>query len=760
MRAASSNRGWLRQAAVWGHMLGKTVLPGDEELGKKDDDHKPGAAPRIPLCAFLSAPRRWRRRRILLAVAALYLLYLFVRNIPDLGEANGRRPGYGSGRPIVPMTNDDYNQAYDAEPSGAPPGTKAPKAGQPAPQTYAGPIKFYRLASSLHAASHTGGYHYTNRNVLFAMSGLKSASALLPMACEMARWSRSYVHAAFMGRQDIPLADLLEINGIDKVKCPAIWHDARADFTEYSTDARHESSVMAALGHIHSFLHPQVAIVDGGGSEDFSFARGMRARTKALGMPLVEIPKDGWESLMWATRLDAGSLHSWHLPSVDIIIQVPPESSSVIGLLKSIRTADYSGFQAPRLTIELPAEMDDSVKQYLENFKWPLHDRPTGNHVSIRRRIANQRATQEESAVRFLELFYPTSTTNSHVLLLSPQTQLSAQYYQYLMYTLLEYRYSSFGEDDSANLMGVSLELPSVLPDGKTKLKPPKPADMHTSRYQELFPETPSTQFLWQAPNSHATLFFGDKWAELHSYLSNRVAKHYQSPKAAARRKLVSETLPSWTEYMLEFMRARGYSLFYPGKTSSESLVTVHNELYHAPEEFLPRTTSAPGGGEMAPPRLPDEPFLRGEEAAPRPTNVEAPVLGHSRPLHVALPFEGDLPEIAHLPYLLHSGRMVPHANVSSIAAAYADRFREVIGGCKMPAGKHRRVLPGSARDLFCFGDEDEKEWEDDAVETFAADVVDDYRASMDKGEASPAPSVRSRTMQRTVAAPTTAIEG
>ena len=36
-----------------------------------------------------------------------------------------------------------------------------------------------------------------------------------------------------MGREDIPVDDLLEINGIDKVKCPAVWHDARPDYMEY-----------------------------------------------------------------------------------------------------------------------------------------------------------------------------------------------------------------------------------------------------------------------------------------------------------------------------------------------------------------------------------------------------------------------------------------------------------------------------------------------------------------------------------------------
>ncbi|KAF2788880.1 hypothetical protein K505DRAFT_328622 [Melanomma pulvis-pyrius CBS 109.77] len=689
-------------------MLGKTILPSDEERGKKDDDHRRRSTTQIPTWGFLKTPLRWRRRRILLTVVGMYLVYLVIHNIP-----NGIVALQGQGRTTVPV---DEN----VETFGPPPGTSAPTDGGPLSHTYAGPVKFYRLSTSLHGASHTQGFYALNRNVLFAISNLKSAATLLPMICEMSKWSRNWVHAAFMGREDIPLQDLLEINGVDKEKCPVMWHDARPDYSEYSTDARAESSVMSAMMHIQTFIHPQVVIMDDAASEDVFFTKAIRAKTRALGIPLIEVPKDRWEHLMWITRLDAGSLKSWHLPTVDIIIQVPSGASGgLMRLLKSIKNADYSGSKPPQLTIELPADIDSSVKQYLETFKWPPNENNplATSQLTIRRRITNQRATQEDTAVRFLELFYPTSTTNSHVLLLSPQAELSPVYYQYLKNALLEYKYSSYGEEDSTNVMGISLELPPSLLDGKSKLIPPKPADMHTSRYTKLFPNAPSSQFLWQAPNSHAALFFADKWAELHSFLSNRIAKHHQTPRTPARPKLVSETFPSWMEYLLELMRARGYSLYYPGTTGAASLVTIHNELYHPPEEFLPPSSTNPDQSAEPPPKTPDEPFLRGDETSLPPKNDESPVISASRPLHVALPFEGDLPEIPHLPRLLYNGERVHPRNVSGIASSYADRFRETVGGCKIPKGKQRVVEPGNTKDLFCFGDEDEDDWEDEVVE-------------------------------------------
>jgi hypothetical protein len=353
-----------------------------------------------------------------------------------------------------------------------------------------------------------------------------------------------------------------------------------------------------------------------------------------------------------------------------------------------------------------------------------LTNAQTGSGLTIYRRIANPRATQEDAAIRFLELFYPTSTDRSHVLLLSPHAQVSPLFFHYIKYAVLEYKHSTFGVEDNINLMGISLELPSLLLDGETKLTPPSIRDMHTDRYKKIYPEIPSAPFLWQAPNSHATLFFGNKWAELHSFLSSRVVKHQQTSKSAPRAKLVSETLPAWTEYVLELMRARGYSLLYPA-ASTEAFVTIHNDLYRAPEEFsTPQKSTAESG---APTDTNDELFLRGDVPPRPPKTPETPLIPNSRPLHLALPFEGDLPEIPHLPQMLYNGFLVNVANASIVADTFANQFREEVGGCKLPKGKHRKVFPGEAKDLFCFGDEDENDWEDDiGLGVFRVEAVDE----------------------------------
>jgi hypothetical protein len=489
---------------------------------------------------------------------------------------------------------------------------------------------------------------------------------------------------------------------------------------------RAESAVQGALSHINSFLHPQAAFIHDPALEDALFVRAMRTKTSALHIPLIHVPKDKLDDFMWVTRLDAGSLRHWHDPVIDILIQVPPDSSSVLRLLKSIKDADYSGLNPPRITIELPAGLDASVKKHIEGFKWPPNgdQYSAGGGLTIRRRIANHGDGQEASAIRLLELFYPASTANSHVLLLSSQAQVARQYYHFVRYALLEYKYSAFGAYSRGELMGISLELPSKLLDNNAKLDPPSVSDMHTDRYEKLYPTVKSAPFMWQAPNSHASLIFGDKWAELHSYLGNRVVKHHNTVKRVSRPKLVSETLPAWAEYMLEFMRARGYSLLYPA-IMPDALVTTHNELYHAPEEFSVRPATT---NEQTRTPEKDEAFVRTEEPLRMPGNAERPILADAMPLHQALPFGGDLPEIPHLPRLLYNGQHIDVANVSTIAQAYADEFREEIGGCQKVQGKHRRRVEGEAGDLFCFGHESKEDWEEDETretEMFNAPIDD-----------------------------------
>lgn len=697
------------------------IFPTDEELGKRDDDYVSGSK---ATKTWRNVPYNYRRRRVAVVIGAVCLVWLL------LHVFSRPEPGY---------------EAYDAtnirrpiRPKGPPPKVMDDMDEVAAQHYYTGHIKFFELGSSLHELTNTNGLRAKNRNVLFAASDLKSVSSLIPLACEMAKWNRNYVHFAIMGRYDIQLDDILEVNGVDREGCAVYWHDARPDYVTYSSDVRAEAVVMAAMGHIQTFMHPQVAIMGDSLREDQFFVRGMRKKTEEQSLPVIEIPTGRADSLEWLTRLDSGSLRSWHAPSVDILIHAQQHSSgSLIRLLQSIQAADYSGLTPPRITVELPADIDPASVWFLERMVWPPAPKdpivkPHQNSLAIRHRIPDQQASSEEAPIRFLESFYP--SLGSHVLLLAPNAQLSPLYYQYLMFHLLEYRYSAYAGTNNDHLLGLSLEVPSHYLNGTTEFAPPTTSDMRVDKYKQGHADA-TVPFTWQAPNSNAALYFGDKWAEIHSFLTNRLRAFRLQSAPVPRPRTIHESLPSWLEYFLELMRARGYALHYPAGPADSAaaphyhaLVSVHNELYQPPEEMLAAMAAKRDASDDTPPdTLPDDvdtsssPFLTGSPAAALtpPLHLE-PALAADTPLHQMLPFDADPPELRALPALSHRGELVEEAGVEAAAREVTRKFRGTIGGCGADrverAGRRRVVRKGGAGDLFCLGDE---EWEvvEDGVE-------------------------------------------
>ncbi|KAK4693729.1 hypothetical protein P7C71_g3732, partial [Lecanoromycetidae sp. Uapishka_2] len=311
---------------------------GDEELGKKNDDHRPvnGAAKSTTWSARKTTPA-FRKRRIIYGICALLFIYVFVQNIPtDLGPSPRFSPG-----PHI-------NQGEKLPPGSSDPPTKKPRK-PPTPSEaeehyHDGPIKFYLLASSLHSVARLGGQHESNKNVLFAASNLKSVSEIIPLACEMARWDRNDVHFAVMGRDDMEMQEIKKLNGAEE-DCNVHWHgkgrllsfwkyklsqilDARPDYSRWSSDFRMEVSVTASLEHIQTFIHPQVILVDDPSREDAFFTTAIRSKAMEIGKSVIELPSDSTESMMWITRLDSESLAADEDSIVTIhdeLYQVPEE---------------------------------------------------------------------------------------------------------------------------------------------------------------------------------------------------------------------------------------------------------------------------------------------------------------------------------------------------------------------------------------------------------------------------------------------------
>jgi hypothetical protein len=465
-----------------------------------------------------------------------------------------------------------------------------------------------------------------------------------------------------------------------------------------------EVSSSAAFNHINNFVHPQATFIDASGEEDLWFTKGVKQRARAVDRTVIDLPASAEQNLMWITLLDSSSLSgkksfnpernlltlpAWNKVSVDIIVHAQASASgSLMRLLDSLKKADFFSSAPPRVTIELPHVIEQSTKSYLEKFSWPPRADPnTGSLLTLHHRIPQKDLTPDENAIRMLESFWPADPFSSHVLVLSPQSDLSPLFFHYLKYAILEYRHSASTTATDANLLGISLDLPSTYLNDTTKFDPPLKTTTKNDVAEIITP------FLWQAPNSNAQLYFGDKWVELHEFVAQLFASPSPLPK-----KLVSKAYPSWLEHVLKLVRARGYWTIYPNFPNHDSLSTLHTDLYKPPEEYSQD--------------IKEEEAHKGELTADpaehkKIKNAETSLI--KTPLLSILPNNGVLPAITDMPLLSWDGQHSTMDSYWQSALSYVLEFKQNIGGCGPEAPEKPRYAQ-SAADLFCFNDPPPKE--------------------------------------------------
>jgi hypothetical protein len=523
---------------------------------------------------------------------------------------------------------------------------------------------------------------------------------------------------AVLGRNALSIPEILSVNGFKQQDCHVMFHDGRADFAEYSTAKRAELSTLAAFKQINEFVNPQAIVVDGGKQEESFFTTVMRQRAEDYAKTLIAIPEKRYDDFLWMTRLDADSLENWFKPTIDILVQAPRKSSgSLIRLLKSLKTADYSGLKAPRLVVELPPVVEPFATQWLNGLTWPPSESEPvsqSNMLTLNHRISSRLLTGDQSALRFVESFYPSDPRFHHVLVLSSQAELSPLFFQYLYYSVLQYRHSEKWWE-AGDIMGVSLDRPSTLIDGKSTLQAPTVNDMRESATVNAKAADPKANapFLYQTSSLGATLVFGDKWATFHDFLQRRL-EATQRDLAKPQKKLVSAGEPAWSEYLLELTRARGWSILHPADT----LVTLHDELAQVPEEFLrppPKSAKATPSKKSGSKASEEKQAFLSEDTNPTPkpqestSEAQTSTSGKKPPLHKFLPFNGFLPDLGSLPWLAHTGKSHLRIAVNELTEQYLPVFRREIGGCTsanaIEAKKQEAAataLIGTTSDLFC----------------------------------------------------------
>lgn len=413
-------------------------------------------------------------------------------------------------------------------------------------------------------------------------------------------------------------------------------------------------------------MHPQAVLVDGSDAENHLFVPALKQQATKMNLQasIIELPAHAEEHLSWMTKLDAASLLQWSKMDVEILVHAHAGAAgSLIRLLKSLSAADFSACAIPHLTIELPEDLDASTAQWLQNFQWPphsAHEPSAANLLTLRRRLSRRGLTEEESSVKFLESFWPTHYLLSHVLVLSPQAELSPNFFHYLKMTILEYRYSSnaLAQGWDQRLFGISLDLPTTTLGGTGRLASPSKL-----RTIESPTADDSTLFLWQAPNSNAALFMGDKWVELHGFVSQVLDVQHSSSTIPAllTEKSVSRNYPAWMEHALRLYQARGYFTLYPSAGLATNLATIHTDLYRQPEEYdtggaTTKHDSSSGDD--------DEIVIRREA------------------LLDSLPNGGQLLRFSDMPLLAWDGTPTDLEGVDAAASTYTTQFRRTVGGC------------------------------------------------------------------------------
>lgn len=628
-----------------------------------------------------------RRRRVFLALLTLWLLYLFFKHMPT----------------DVPSVGQRYDPRYGRlSPSLAGPDPVRPKIPQPeSPSTddnehgYEGPIKFLELARSLRHAIHNPT---TQGNVLYAISKLDSVPRILPLACTMARNNRTRVHFAFMGRQSAKWDDIQALNGFADGDCALYLHDARPDHAAQSSINRLDVSARASLGHIHSAVELSAVFVDDPSFEDEYLVDALREKASSMGLSIIVLPAGGLAGMSWISSLNAQSMSYLNDISLEIIIHAHTEASAnVMRLIRSIQEADYAGWSLPRVTIELPARTDPFLMQYLSELRWPPSEYASESKLFLRHRIHAMPSSTVQASLRTIESYYPAVPSESHLLMLSPDVELSPGYFQYLMYTLLEYRYSSQATESIDHVMGISLDLPDHAPDAKTR-----------SPWAALKISDPLV--LWQAPNSNACLYFGDKWVEMHTFLAQRLLADPEMAKKSAASPVLSHEYPGWLKLVLEMMQARNYYMLYPtfAQNEHEAIATLHKELVQKPEEYKEaELKSQHSGGEQSKGLLPEAEALTADDEIRQLLRQERRVFTDSL---VATLLEKSGPRgqenvidpTSKIPLISFYGEQMAATESVKDSWKFATEFAHDVGGCATGSFEQMMDKVPRIESLFC----------------------------------------------------------
>ncbi len=226
-------------------------------------------------------------------------------------------------------------------------------------------------------------------------------------------------------------------------------------------------------------------------------------------------------------------------------------------------------------------------------------------------------------------------------------------------------------------MFGISFAAPSTYLQNSKAFVPPAPIDKKSTSH--------GTAFVWEAPSSDAMLILGEKWVELHGFVSQTLQKMQAAPQLPAMlaTKEIIPRYPAWLEFALQLSRLRGYFTVYPSKQTASSVVGIHTDLANVPEEHEGIKSTKAGSLED----------IEDQASADFDSGSQTDMLN-------TFPEEGKLPRMSVMPILSWEGVESSITAIVQTAHMYAGDFRRQVGQC---SGETKEVKRDKlARDLFC----------------------------------------------------------
>ncbi|MBW0522494.1 hypothetical protein O181_062209 [Austropuccinia psidii MF-1] len=278
---------------------------------------------------------------------------------------------------------------------------------------------------------------------------------------------------------------------------------------------------------------------------------------------LIGLPFDEIENSDWILGLELVALKNWHKPKIDISVITHDRPKSLERLLNSLKFSRYYGDRVD-LIINMEQTSDRRTRKIVEAFQWAFGSK-----------IVRQRIIHGGLLPAVVEGWYPSTEHDSYGVLLEDDIEVSRQFYGWLKFALLTYRYSGSVND---RIYGISLYQPQHIelrPEGRKKFNA-------TSVLAGLGFEPATIPYVSQVPCSWGAMFFPESWVGFQRFLSFRLADKLngiklEDPLVASP--IRSNRWPqSWKKYMIEWVYLRGLEMIYPN--------------YHNPEDGRPMSLS------------------------------------------------------------------------------------------------------------------------------------------------------------------------